>query len=89
MSSNLKTENNMKKVILFAAVATAFSFASCKQEHDCKCSSTTTFGATTSPAATSTVTYKDVTKRHAKTLCVSSTETDANGAVTTSTCTVD
>ncbi len=79
----------MKKVILFAAVTTAFSFASCKKEHDCKCSSTYTFGGATSAAETNTITYKDVTKKNAKTLCVSSTETDANGGVRTTSCSVD
>lgn len=79
----------MKKVILFAAVLSAFTFASCKKEHDCKCSTTSTFAGSTSPATTTTVTYKDVTKRNAKTLCVSSTETDADGRVTTSTCSLD
>ena len=79
----------MKKVILFAAVTTAFTFASCKKEHDCKCSSTTTFGGSTSAAVETTVTYKDVTKKNAKTLCVSTTKTDASGSVTTNTCTLD
>jgi hypothetical protein len=78
----------MKKVILFAAVATAFSFASCKKEHDCRCTYTTTFGGV-STTSTSTETYKDVTKKNAKTLCVSSTSTSDNGVVTTSSCTVE
>ncbi len=79
----------MKKVILFVAVTTAFSFASCKKEHDCKCSSTTSFAGSTTAAAVTTVTYKDVTKKNAKTLCVSSTKTDASGSVTTTECSLD
>lgn len=79
----------MKKVILIAAVA-GIAFASCaKKEHDCVCSTTTTFAGSTSPATVTSVTYKDVTKRNAKTLCVSSTTTDANGAVTRSECELD
>lgn len=79
----------MKKVILFAAVVSAISFASCKKEHDCKCTSTTSFAGSTSAPEVTTTTYKDVTKRNAKTLCVSSTTTDPNGAVTTAECTVE
>lgn len=79
----------MKKVILFSAVLAALSFASCKKEHDCTCTSTKTYAGTTTNEGTTIVTYKDVTKRNAKTLCVSSTQTDPDGKVTTSTCTLD
>jgi hypothetical protein len=58
---------------------------SCKKEHTCTCTSTYTSGGVSSTATTS-ITYKDVTKRNAKTLCVSSTQTDAAGGVTTDDC---
>lgn len=78
----------MKKVILSAAVLSAFSFASCEKERTCTCTSTYTYGGSSTPT-TSAKTYKDVTKRQAKTLCVGYTETDANGGVTTTDCKLD
>jgi hypothetical protein len=75
----------MKKVILFAAVASAFSFASCEKERNCTCTTSYTFAGTTT-SSTSVKTYKDVTKSQAKTLCAGYTETDPNGAVTTADC---
>ncbi len=75
----------MKKTILFVAVLSAISFASCKKERACTCTSTTTFAGSTSTGA-QTKTYKDVTKKQAKTLCVGYTTTDGSGAVTTVDC---
>jgi hypothetical protein len=78
----------MKKVVLFAAAVAAISFVSCEKERNCTCTSTYTFGGS-STSATKVTTYKDVTKKQAKTLCVSSTTTDANGGVTTDDCKLD
>jgi hypothetical protein len=79
----------MKKVILFAAVVSAISFASCKKERDCACTTTTNYGGA-STTSSQTITYKDVTKKQAKTLCASWTTTDtSNGAVTTQSCTLN
>ena len=78
----------MKKIILFAAVVSAISFASCKKERDCSCTTTSAFGGATT-SSSSVVTYKDVTKKQGKTLCVSYTTTDASGAVTTADCKLD
>ncbi|MES2139219.1 MAG: hypothetical protein V4511_05895 [Bacteroidota bacterium] len=75
----------MKKVILCAAVVSAFSFASCEKERNCTCTTTSTFGGA-STTSTSIRTFKDVTKGQAKTLCKGWTETDGNGAVTTADC---
>lgn len=77
----------MKKVILFATVAAAISFTSCKKaEHECECSSTYSFAGSTTDAVVTTETYKDVTKKHAKSLCYSSSTTNEVGGVTTKTC---
>lgn len=74
----------MKKSILLVAVA-VIGLASCKKERDCKCTTTTTFGGGSS-SSTQTTVLKDVTKSQAKTICYSSTTTDASGAVTTRDC---
>jgi hypothetical protein len=73
----------MKKIVLCALVITAF--ASCEKERTCTCTETNTFGGV-STTSTSIKTYKDVTKRQATILCVSWTETDPNGSVTTADC---
>jgi hypothetical protein len=78
----------MKKVILFAAVVSAFSLASCKKERDCKCTTTTTY-AGSSVSGTANTTYKDVTKKQAKMNCISYTRTGDNGQVTTYDCKLD
>jgi hypothetical protein len=76
----------MKKIIFSAAVAVTFLFASCaKKEHTCTCTVTSSYAGTSTSYSTNE-TYKDVTKKNAKTLCVSSTTTDATGATTTSDC---
>lgn len=77
----------MKKLMLVAAVA-VIGLASCKKERDCTCTTTTTFGGSSS-SSTQTTVLKDVTKGQAKTICHSSTTTDASGAVTTQDCKLD
>ena len=74
----------MKKVLLFVAVVAAFSFASCKKDHVCTCTSTAT-GYTGTPQVT---TYPKSTKKAARANCLSSTSTSGSVLVTT-TCTLN
>ncbi len=61
----------MKKVVLFVAVISAFSFASCKKDRVCTCTGTW-------PGATANVTtYTKSTKAGARANCLSSTQTNA------------
>ncbi len=70
----------MKKVILFAAVVSAFSLASCKKDRVCTC--------VTSPGGgTTVVTYTASKSGPANAACLSSTET-SNGVTSTTTCTL-
>lgn len=71
----------MKKVLLFVAIATAASFASCKKDHTCSC---TTTGSTTADVTT----YPSSTKKAAQSHCLSSTQT-YSGVVVTKTCTLN
>jgi hypothetical protein len=79
----------MKKVILFAAVLSAFSFASCKKDRSCTCSSTSTTttvtdwdNSTTSDTDTDTdsdagvIVYNDAKKKDAKKACIDSNSED-------------
>jgi hypothetical protein len=76
----------MKKIIFSTAVAATVLLASCaKKEHTCTCTVVSSYAGTSS-SSTYSETYKDVTKKNAKTLCVSSTSTDASGVTTTSDC---
>ncbi len=72
----------MKKVLLFVAVVSAFSFASCKKDHTCTCTSVT--GSSTS---TDVTIYPKSTKAAARAACLSSTEVNG-GVTTTTTCTL-
>ncbi len=70
----------MKKGLLFIAVVSAFSFASCKKDRTCTCTSTTTPGTT---AATTTVkTYTDSKKADARAACLSYSYTNDFGGTT-------
>jgi hypothetical protein len=78
----------MKKLLLFAAVGTAFTFTSCKKDHTCTCSSTSTSTTTvvtdyeTMPTETTTDTdtdadagsiiFNDAKKKDAKKACIDS-----------------
>lgn len=68
----------MKKGLLFIAVISAFSFASCKKDQTCTC--TSTYNGVASGTADVT-TYPKSTKAAARANCLSSTEVD--GTVTT------
>jgi hypothetical protein len=79
----------MKKIILFAAVISAFSFASCKKDRACTCTGTSSTTVTettdweTSPTETTTntyggsgtaiTTYNDAKKKDAKKACINET----------------
>ncbi len=70
----------MKKVFLFAAVITAFSFASCKKDYTCTCTTTAASGV---PGVTTSTTIHD-TKSKATTTCNNATTASAG----TETCSV-
>lgn len=77
----------MKKVLLFVAVVSAFSFASCKKDRTCTCVSTSTIPGSTS--STDVKTYTDAKKADARAACLSTSGTyDFGGTsyVWTSTC---
>lgn len=74
----------MKKIFLLATVATAFAFASCKKDHVCSCTNTSTVPGSTS--TTSEVTIVDAKKGDAKKRCVKTTrDFTAGGNTYTST----
>lgn len=61
----------MKKIFLLATVASAFAFASCKKDHVCSCTFTST--APGSTASTTEYTILDAKKGDAKKACVKTT----------------
>jgi hypothetical protein len=61
----------MKKVILFAAVVSAFSFASCKKDHTCTCTDTNT-------STTSWTTVKNYDNSAIADVTTSGSSTDSN-----------
>ncbi len=81
----------MKKVILFAAVLSAFSFASCKKDRICTCVQSYSSGGVTQPIPDDVRTYTAATKNQAMSHCLSQTRTgDSNGTpyTYTATCTL-
>lgn len=70
----------MKKVILFAAVVSAFSFASCKKDRTCTC-------ITDPGGSTEIVTFTKAKKGDASAACLSSTRV-SNSTTYTTTCTL-
>lgn len=70
----------MKKVMLFAAVVTAFSFASCKKDYTCKC--TTVYAGGSSPTVVSETGSYKATKKKSKTVCAGLESTDASQTTT-------
>ncbi|MES2285589.1 MAG: hypothetical protein V4547_07865 [Bacteroidota bacterium] len=77
----------MKKVLLFVAVVSAFSFASCKKDRTCTCVTTSTVPGST--ASTDVRTYTEAKKADARAACLSTSSTfEFGGAsyVYTSTC---
>lgn len=74
----------MKKVLLFIAVVSAASFASCKKDRTCTCTTTST-GYSGTPVVT---TYVKSTKSAARANCLNYTTTSGSTVFTT-TCTLD
>jgi hypothetical protein len=73
----------MKKVFLFAAVISAFSFASCKKDYTCTC--TTSYAGLT--ASTSTTIHD--TKSKASSACTAEeTSSSVGGVSATTTCVI-
>ncbi|MES2285590.1 MAG: hypothetical protein V4547_07870 [Bacteroidota bacterium] len=70
----------MKKLLLCVAVISAFSFASCKKDRTCTCTSTHTDG---TPASTSVFTAIDAKKSDAKKRCIDRTEVNGTDTETT------
>ena len=52
----------MKKIFLFAAVLSAFTFASCKKDRTCTCTSTTTSGGSSTTGTAQVVKHKKIKK---------------------------
>ena len=70
----------MKKGLLFVAVISAFSFASCKKDHTCTCTAVDTpTGGGTATTTVSTWTINDAKKGDARANCLNSTETSSYG----------
>lgn len=63
----------MKKGLLFIAVVSAFSFASCKKDRTCTCTLTSDVPGDT--PTTSVVTYTDAKKGDARAACYSAKQT--------------
>ena len=71
----------MKKVLLFVAVVSAASFASCKKDRVCTCTSTfTPAGGGSATTSTQVTTYTKAKKGDARSHCLSGTSTDASGS---------
>jgi hypothetical protein len=71
----LKTLNNMKKILLIAAVA-SLGAASCQKDRTCTC---------TTGGQSQDIIFKNATKSQAKAGCVSTSETN-NGVTVTTDC---
>ena len=74
----------MKKTLLFVAVVAAASFASCKKDRVCTC--TSSYTGQTTPSDPVVTTYPDSKKSAARSHCLSSTTTSSSGVVTTNSC---
>lgn len=78
----------MKKLILAAVVLSSSFVISCKKDRNCTCTITKTYGGI-GTVNTTAIVYKSVSKKQAKTLCVSYTSTSDGGTLTTETCKLD
>ncbi|HHZ65507.1 MAG TPA: hypothetical protein EYN38_03485 [Flavobacteriales bacterium] len=79
----------MKKALFFAIVVMAVSFASCKKDRTCTCTSTYTPSGGSSYTSSSTKQYTKVKKSDVAYDCVSYTETDEDGDMITVDCTLN
>jgi hypothetical protein len=77
----------MKKIFLFLAVVSAFSFASCKKDRVCTCTTNQTSNGITT-TSTDVTTYNDSRQSDARELCQgqATTTTNGNGSTTATTC---
>lgn len=85
----------MKKVILFVAVVSAFSFASCKKDRVCTCTDVTTSNGQTQTGDPYNTTWTKATKSQAMAHCLNETRTGSTTifgqtytTTTTTTCTL-
>jgi len=81
----------MKKVILFIAVVSAFSFASCKKDRVCTCTTSYTSGGQTTTGDPQITTYTKAKKGDAMAHCLNATYSGDNLGVAytgTRTCTL-
>jgi hypothetical protein len=72
----------MKKIILFIAVISAFSFASCKKDHVCTCTVASTLNGVALGSSTDVTTYTKSKKGDAMSHCLNRTETSGNYVAT-------
>lgn len=73
----------MKKVLLFVAVVVAVSFASCKKDRVCSCTSVDSYTGGGSDSYSYVTTYTEAKKGDARAACLSSTSTYVGGTNTT------
>lgn len=79
----------MKKIFLFLAIASVFSFASCRKDRTCTCVNTFTDASTGTTISTTDVTvYTDSKKHDASVYCISTSNTDTNGDKDETKCTL-
>ena len=67
----------MKKITLLAVAFVAISFASCKKDRVCTCTTTPATGT----ATTDVTTFYDVKKKEARLFCVGSQNVSTSGSV--------
>ena len=70
----------MKKLVLFVAVVSAASFASCKKDRTCKCDYTKTTTTTTTISGGSTTTTTDTDNSSSEVIYTDAKKGDARGA---------
>jgi len=81
----------MKKVILFVVVISAFSFASCKKDRVCTCTTVTVAAGQTTTSDPQVVTYTKAKKGDAMSHCLNATASGTQFGVAyteTRTCTL-
>lgn len=74
----------MKALIILSITIAAISFVSCKKDHVCTCTNSSTAAGST--PTTNEITYVDARKVDAKRACVKTTNTNSNGVTTTKDC---
>jgi hypothetical protein len=77
-----KKHKQMKKVLFMAAVIVA-SLASCKKDHTCTCTTTSSYGGSSVTGDPVVTVYPSSKKAAARSHCLSSTSTSTYGTSTT------